>query len=99
MLDLAIYPFAAIGALFVVLQAIGHALNGLQAWIALDQWVATCLIYGALADETISAWAHRKQHKRTERAIDWLFRDENHCAKAYLAEMLGEQNAREYRDA
>lgn len=44
MLELTIYPFAAIGALFVVMQAIGHALNGLQAWIALDQWVATCCI-------------------------------------------------------
>ena len=98
MLELAIYPFAAIGALFVVMQAIGHALNGLQSWIALDQWVATCCIAGAVADETISAWAHRRQHKRTERFINGLFRDEHHCAKAYLAEMTGAQNAREYRE-
>lgn len=54
-------------------------------------------IYGALADETISAWAHRKQHKRTERAIDWLFRDENHCAKAYLAEMNQQHSPKEYQ--
>lgn len=97
MLELAMYPFAAIGLVFVLLQAVGHALNGIHSWIALDQWVATCLIYGALADETISAWAHRKQHKRTERAIDWLFRDENHCAKAYLAEMKQQHSPQEYR--
>lgn len=96
MLELSIYPFAAIGALFVVMQAIGHALNGLQAWIALDQWVATCCIAGAVADETISAWAHRRQHKRTERFINGLFRDEHHCAQAYVAEMAGTQNASIY---
>lgn len=97
MIEIVIYPFAVIGALFVVMQAIGHALNGVQSWIALDQWVATCCIAGAVADETISAWAHRRQHKRTERFINTLFQDERHCVKAYLAEMAGLQNAREYR--
>jgi len=50
-----------------------------------------------MADETISAWAHRKQHKRTERLINFIFRDPNHCAAAYISEMDGTQSAPEYR--
>lgn len=86
-----------IGWLFVTLTAIGLAINGKQCAIALDQSVGTCFIAGHMADETISAWAHRKYHKRTERFINWLFNDPNHCAQAYISEMKGAQNAPEYR--
>ena len=82
-----------IGWLFVTLTAIGLAINGKQCAIALDQFVGTCIIVGHMADETISAWAHRGQHKRTERLINWLFNDPNHCAMAYISEMRGAQNA------
>lgn len=93
---LPILPFAFIGAGFMCLLFAGLLINGRQSAIALDQWVGTCIITGHMADETISAWAHRKHHKRTEQLINWLFNDPNHCAKAYLAEMDGEQNAKEY---
>lgn len=97
MIELAIYPFAAIGALFIVMQAIGHAINGNSAWVALSRWAAACLINGIDPGASISAWAHRRQHKLTERFINGLFRDDHHCAKAYLAEMTCAQNTREYR--
>lgn len=90
-------PFAFIGWLFVCLLFAGLLMNGKQCAIALDQFVGTCIIAGHMADETISAWAHRRQHPRTERLINWLFRDQNHCAKAYLREMDGAQNAAEYK--
>ncbi|MFN4325226.1 MAG: hypothetical protein ACK4FP_05000 [Azonexus sp.] len=64
--------------------------------IALDQLFATVL-FGTMPDETISAMAHRRGWKRTEAFINWLFRDDMHCAMAYIAEMNGTQNAREYR--
>ncbi len=89
--------FGLIGWLFVVLTSIGLAVNGKQCAIALDQFVGTCIIVGHMADETISAWAHRKHHKRTERLINWLFNDPNHCAIAYINEMNRSQNAPEYR--
>lgn len=85
-------PFALIGTLFVGLLFVGLWINCKQCAIALDQWVGTCIIVGHMADETISAWAHRKQHKRTERMINWLFRDDTHCARAYIAELVGTQN-------
>ena len=40
---------------------------------------------------------HRRGWKRLERLINWLFRDDMHCAKAYVSEMEGVQNAKEYR--
>jgi len=52
---------------------------------------------GGYADETISARAHRQQWKKTEAFINWLFRDDLHCAQAYVSEMVGTQNHREYR--
>lgn len=90
-------PFAVVGWLFVSLLIIGLMTNGKQCSIALDQWAGTCLIAGHMADETISAWAHRGQHKRTERLINWLFNDPLHCAKAYVSEMAGTQNNPIYR--
>lgn len=91
--------FAAIGFVWVLLFVVGLILNGMQMLVAKDQWLATCLIPGAYADETISAWAHRTRRKRTERFINFLFSDDRHCAKAYLSEMTGAQSAKEYRNA
>lgn len=39
----------------------------------------------------------RNGWKRTERLINCLFRDDMHCAQAYVAEMIGSQNASIYR--
>ena len=64
--------------------------------IAIDQLFSVAL-FGCMPDETISAMAHRRGWKRLERLINWLFRDDMHCAQAYIAEMNGTQNAREYR--
>lgn len=91
------YPFYVIGWVFVALLTHGLLTNGKQCAIALDQFVGTCLRDGHMADETISAWAHREHHRRTEKFINFLFCDPNHCAKAYLSEMEGAQNAEEYR--
>lgn len=93
----AIVPFAFIGWIFTALLAFGLALNGMQCAIAFDQFVGTCIISGAMADETISAWTHRNHHARTERLINWLFQDPHHCAKAYVSEMRGIQNSPDYR--
>lgn len=90
-------PYAFIGLMFISLLTTGLIINGKQCAIALDQFIGTCVIAGHMADETISAWAHRKQHKRTECLINWLFRDDMHCAQAYVAEMASTQNAKEYR--
>lgn len=90
-------PFAVLGCIWSILFTVGYILNGEQMLIAKDQWLATCLIVGAMADETISAWAHRTHHTRTEYWINWLFNDPHHCAKAYLSEMNGSQNAKEYK--
>lgn len=91
-------PFTIIGLSFAMLLLTGLLLNGKQCAIALDQWVGTCLIAGHMADETISAWAHRDHHRRIEWLINKLFSDDMHCAKAYVAEMKHEQNAQEYRN-
>ena len=66
-----------------------------QFLIALDQLFNTLI--GGMADETISARAHRRQWKKTEAFINWLFPDDLHCARAYISEMVGSQNSREYR--
>ena len=63
--------------------------------IALDQLFAVVFL-GTMPDETISAAAHRRGWKKTEAFINWLFRDPNHCALAYISEMNGTQNAKEY---
>lgn len=96
-MDYLIAPLALIGALFTLMVAAGLVINGKQSAIAFDQWVGTCLINGHMADETISAAAHRCGWKRTERLINWLSGDENHCAKEYIAEMRGDQTDPIYR--
>lgn len=67
----------------------------LQIAIAIDQ-LGNALL-GGYADETISARAHRNRWTKTERIINWLFRDDLHCAAAYISEMTGAQNASTYR--
>ena len=64
--------------------------------IALDQ-LAAVVLFGCQPDETISAMAHRRGWGRLESLINWLFADDLHCARAYVAEMTGEQNAKDYR--
>ena len=86
-----------IGLVFALILLHGVLHADKQALIAFDQWLAVCFLNDAYADETISAWAHRKHHKRTERFINWIFNDPNHCAQAYISEMKGAQNAPEYR--
>lgn len=44
------------------------------------------------------AWAYRNNRKRLVAFINWLLADDMHCAMAYVAEMNGTQNAREYRN-
>ena len=65
--------------------------------IALDQLFAVIFL-GTMPDETVSAACHRRGWKRMERFINWLFRDDMHCAMAYVAEMTGTQNSPEYRN-
>lgn len=64
--------------------------------VAIDQLVAV-VVFGTMPDETISAMAHRRQWRRMERFINWLFLDDTHCLRAYVAEVVGGQNASEYK--
>lgn len=66
-----------------------------QFLIAVDQLANTVL--GGMADETISARAHRNGWKRTERVINWLFRDPEHCAESYRSELLRKHLPNAYR--
>lgn len=64
--------------------------------IAIDQLAGTVLI-GTMPDETISAAAYRRGWTRTERVINLLFNDPNHCRDSYLSERDGTQNHPEYK--
>lgn len=66
-----------------------------QFLIALDQLANTLL--GGMADETISARAYRRGWKRTERVINWIFRDPFHCMDAYNSELLRSHLPKGYR--
>ena len=68
----------------------------LQILIAIDQLGNTLL--GGMADETISARAHRGGHVYTEKLINWIFRNPNHCLESYLSEIKGSQNHPSYRN-
>lgn len=65
--------------------------------VAVDQLVAV-VVFGTMPDETISAMAHRRQWKRLERFINWLFSDDLHCARAHINEIVHAHNASEYRN-
>lgn len=92
-----LFPFAVIGWLLLALATLGWVINDKQVLIALDQLLATCLVPGAYADETVSAWAHRTQRRRTEAFINFLFNSPTHCAEAYVSEMEHKQAPKEYR--
>ena len=64
--------------------------------VAIDQLIAV-VVFGTMPDETISAMAHRRQWERMERFINWLFRNEHHCANAYVNELRHAHTANEYR--
>ena len=66
-----------------------------QILIAIDQLANTFL--GGMADETISARVHRSGWVRTERVIDWLFREPGHCRNAYTSELLRAHFPKSYR--
>lgn len=65
--------------------------------VAVDQLVAV-VIFGTMPDETISAMAHRRQWKRMEKFINFLFQDDMHCTAAYINELIQTHNASEYRN-
>lgn len=69
----------------------------LKVLIALDQLCGALLFDGIWPDETISAYCWRKGYMRRVAVIDWIMREENHCAIAYLNEKNRTQNAPEYR--
>ena len=69
----------------------------LKILIALDQLCGAFLFRGIWPDESISAYCWRKGYMRRVAIIDWVMREENHCATAYLSEATGTQNAPEYR--
>ena len=64
--------------------------------VAVDQLVAV-VVFGTMPDETISAMAHRRKWKHLERFINTLFRNDLHCANAYINEMRHGHTATEYR--
>lgn len=68
-----------------------------KIFLALDQFFGALLFDGIFPDESISAYCYRKRYWRRVAVIDWIMREENHCAKAYLSEKSGTQNAPEYR--
>lgn len=64
--------------------------------VAVDQLVAV-VVFGTMPDETISAMAHRRQWKRMEKFINLIFRNDLHCANAYINEMRHMHTSNEYR--
>lgn len=67
-----------------------------QFLICLDQCL-NVLVGSGFADETLSAYAWRKQGMWIK-VIDTLFWfDKDHCYKSYLSEMYRKQYPKEYR--
>ncbi len=72
----------------------------LQVLIGIDQLANT--FFGGMADETISARAHRKAHsgwfwRGAERLINTIFFSRSHCKDAYIAEFEKRQLPSVYR--
>ena len=74
--------------------------------IAIDQLFNA--ITGGAADETLSSRTYRgailtEQPKKRWRVlysiINWLFRDKNHCKKAYKSEITGKQHDARFKTA
>ena len=64
--------------------------------IAVDQLAGTIFLR-TQPDETISAWAYRTDRRKWVKFINWLFRDPDHCASSFMAELLRTQGPEEYR--
>ena len=60
-------------------------------------WFGLILDEDIAADEATSAFVWRKKKTGWIRFVNWLMRDQNHCADAYESEKNGTQNAPEYR--
>lgn len=69
-----------------------------QVLIALDQLVNT--LCNGMADETMSAraWRNRESYPRVVKAINFLFRDPNHCEDSYKSEVTNQHLPPEYKD-
>jgi hypothetical protein len=67
-----------------------------QFLIAIDQLANT--LVGGMADETISARAHRNEWTVLERFINTIFFDKNHCRDAYNSEKLRAHLPKGYRN-
>ena len=75
-----------------------------QNLLALDQLGNTLI--GGYADETLSSRAYRASRRTGHwrwrvcaRLINFLFRDPEHCCKAYKSERSGKQLPPEFREA
>ena len=66
-----------------------------QIGIAIDQLVNALL--GGMADETISARAHRTRSPLEHYLDAIFFWDENHCRASYLSELERRQLPPQYR--
>lgn len=86
---LIILPMQLLQALF------GSVKRSVNMAIAVDQTVNA--LFGGSPDETISARIHRNQWKKTERFVNWLFSDPNHCKDSYESEKTGAHLPGEYR--
>lgn len=72
--------------------------------IAIDQLFNA--LTGGAADETLSSRTYRgailaekKRWRVLYRFINWLFRDKNHCKKAYKNEITGKQHDARFKTA
>lgn len=54
---------------------------------------------GGLPGETISAWVFRKDYKVAIKAINFIFRNPDHCKEAYAAVKESDYVPDEYKDA
>jgi hypothetical protein len=68
----------------------------IQFLIAIDQ-VFNVLIGSGWADETLSAFAHRKGGWRRKFINSLFFWQQDHCAESYNSEKLRKQLPPEYR--
>lgn len=63
---------------------------------ALSQ-VGNVLLFNGNTNHSIGGDAYRYNRPRWMALVNWLFRDDMHCAKTYIAKMIGTHNAKGYR--
>jgi hypothetical protein len=56
------------------------------------------VLRGGLPAEPISAWVYRQQYQAAIKAINFIFRDENHCRDSYQAVKDGNYLPQEYKE-